>query len=326
VTHVSGAALDIDAAAHVPSFGIQLPTVYGFNSGYRDIKPTVRAAEAVGFDGVWVGDHLVANVPLLESFVAATTAAAVTEHIQIGFAVLIAALRQPAWIGKQISSLQAVSGGRVELGVGVGGELPAEWEAACVPVTERGRRTDAILRALPDLLTGRQAKVGAPWNITVPPLKPHGGMPRLWVGGRSDAALRRAVLHRAGWMALWSDETRLRRSHERMIELAAEHGRPVPPMGVQVLVHPSDDPAHGEAQLASFMEQVHQIPFAKLSRYALCGGRERIVEGLTALIGAGAETVVLIPALREYEAHMDTFGAFVEEVRQRVGTMPTRQT
>jgi len=307
-----------------PSFGIQLPTVDGFGRGYLDIRPTVRSAEAVGLDSVWMGDHLVANAPILESVVAATTAAAVSERLRIGFAVMIAALRHPAWVGKQISSLQAVSGGRVEFGVGVGGEIAAEWAAAGVPVSERGRRTDALLTALPALLTGREATLGAPWNATVPPIHPHGPMPPLWVGGRAGAALRRAVRHRAGYMALWSDEQRLLRARGRMTELAAELDAPVPPMGIQVLVHPSEDPGHGRRELASFMESVYRIPFAKLSRYALTGGRDAIADGLSSLVDAGARTVVMIPAVRDYAPHMEALGAIADAARDRVPSTGAR--
>jgi alkanesulfonate monooxygenase SsuD/methylene tetrahydromethanopterin reductase-like flavin-dependent oxidoreductase (luciferase family) len=304
----------------MPSVGIQLPTVDGFRRGYRDIRPTVRAAETVGLDSVWVGDHLIANAPIVESIVAATTAAAVSDRLRIGFAVMLAALRHPVWIGKQISSLQAVSGGRVELGIGVGGEISGEWEAAGVPIGERGRRTDTVLRALPDLVTGREATLGAPWDTTVPPMEPFGPMPALWIGGRSDVALRRAVTHCGGWMALWSDEERLRRAHARMSELAAEISAPVPEMGVQVLVHPSNDGADGESDIASFMEQVYRIPFARLSRYAVAGGHDAIIERLTSLVNAGARTIVLIPAVREYEPYMDDLGALAEGVRSRVVT------
>jgi alkanesulfonate monooxygenase SsuD/methylene tetrahydromethanopterin reductase-like flavin-dependent oxidoreductase (luciferase family) len=304
-----------------PSIGIQLPTVDGFRRGYLDLRPTARAAEGVELDSVWVGDHLVANAPIVESVVAVATAAAVTERIHLGFAVLLAAMRQPAWLAKQLSSLQAVSHGRIEVGVGVGGEIPSEWEAAQVPVRERGRRTEALLSVLPDLLSGQTVRLPQPWDVDVPPLEPHGPPPPLWVGGRSDTALRRAVRHHAGWMGLWADEQRLRRAAHRLMEIADELSAPVPAMGVQVLVHPDPDAARGEAETAAFMEQVYRIPFAQLSRYAFTGGVDAIADRLTGLYEAGASTVVMIPALRDYLPHMDALGQIADGVRRRVGTV-----
>jgi alkanesulfonate monooxygenase SsuD/methylene tetrahydromethanopterin reductase-like flavin-dependent oxidoreductase (luciferase family) len=308
----------IVAGAREASIGIQLPTVDGFRRGYVDLRPTARRAEEVGLDSLWVGDHLVANAPIVESVVAVATAVAVTERIRVGFAVLLAAMRQPAWLAKQLSSLQAVSGGRIEVGVGVGGEIPAEWAAAEVPVRERGRRTDALLSVLPELLSGRTVQLPEPWQVEVPPLEPHGPTPPLWVGGRTDVALRRAVRHRAGWMGLWADEQRLRNCGERLREIAAELSAPVPTMGVQVLVHPCADGTRGQAETADFMEQVYRIPFAKLSRYALTGGTDAIAERLAGLVTAGAGTVVMIPALRDYLPHMDELGAIADAVRARL--------
>jgi alkanesulfonate monooxygenase SsuD/methylene tetrahydromethanopterin reductase-like flavin-dependent oxidoreductase (luciferase family) len=139
------------------------------------------------------------------------------------------------------------------------------------------------------------------------------------VGGRTDVALRRAVRHRAGWMGLWADEQRLRACRDRLAELASAAGAPVPRIGVQVLVHPDPDAARGAAETGDFMEQVYRMPFAKLSRYALTGGPEEIADRLAALVGAGADTVVLIPALRDYAPHLDGLGAIADALRTRVG-------
>ena len=102
-----------------PEVGIQLPTIDPSRNSAQDLKAAAMLAEELGFDSVWVGDHLTFNAPVVEAFVAATLAATVTSRIQVGFGVLVAALRSPAWLAKQISSLQVVSGGRVDLGIGI---------------------------------------------------------------------------------------------------------------------------------------------------------------------------------------------------------------
>jgi len=227
-------------------------------------------------------------------------------------------LRHPVWWAKQLSSLQTVSGGRIELGVGVGGEVAGEWELAGVPRGERGRRTDAILAALPEMLDGRNARLDAPWNLDVPPLLPSAGMPPLWVGGRSEAALKRAVRFEAGWLALWADEDRLAASTKTMTELASAMEKPLPKTAVEVMVHPTQDTAEGARQTAEFMEAIYRIPFQKLSRWVLVGDERTIAERLASLVHAGASTVVMIPAVRDCSEYMTSLGAIAEDLRKRV--------
>lgn len=115
------------------------------------------------------------GAPFLESVVALSAAAAVTERLQLGFGVLLLGLRSEAWIAKQIASLQLLSGGRVLLGVGVGGAPAAEWAAAGALLHERGRRTDLMLQALPDLLAGKttalRTETGEPTLTLEPPCR-----------------------------------------------------------------------------------------------------------------------------------------------------------
>src|SRR5439155_7868994 len=115
-------------------------------------------------------------------------------------------LRAPVLVAREFASLDYVSGGRVILGVGVGGEHPADFEAVGVPIRERGARTNEAMRALRGLFA-RQAP---------PPVQPGG--PPLWVGGRSEAAIRRAAHLGDGWMPIWM-------SPERYAESLAPLGR-----------------------------------------------------------------------------------------------------
>src|SRR5262249_46667158 len=146
-------------------------------SHYRRIA---QAAEAAGFDSLWAGDHVSFHLPLLELTVALATFAAATERIRVGAGVLLLPLRPPALVAREFGSLDYVSGGRVILGIGVGGEHPADFEAVGVPVGERGARANHAMGVLRELFA-REAPA---------PVQPNG--PPLWVGGRSDAAIRRA--------------------------------------------------------------------------------------------------------------------------------------
>lgn len=288
--------------------GVQLPATDGFGTGEITLVAAAQAAEQAGFDSVWVGDHFSFNVPVIESVVAATAAACSTTRVGIGFGVLLPALRHPGWLAKQLSSLQAMSRDRVVLGVGVGGEFPAEWQALGVPVSERGRRTDAFLDAVPDLLSGRAAAIGDPWNLHIPPLLPCGGVPPLWIGGRSDAALRRAVRYRAGWLAIWLTESELQARMQQLAALASAASVAPPPVGYVALVHVGDRVDTAHAAMAEYMQAIYRIPYERLRPYAMAGPSEALLPRLRRLAELGLQQLILIPAHRDPLVAIDALG------------------
>lgn len=301
----------VDAAKK--RIGLHLPTVDGFGTGRCDIGPMAKAADDAGFDSAWVGDHLTFTSPVIEAFIAAATAAACSQRVSIGFSVLIAGLRQPAWLAKQLTSLQFVSGGRLHVGLGIGGEFASDWEAAGVPQKQRATRTDALLEVLPDLLAGKPAHLPQPWDLDVAPLTPGGEVPPLWIGGRKDPALRRAVRNNAGWLGLWMDKPVLEERIRRLDEIAGEHGAARPRVALEVLVHPTrnDD---GEASMRRFMEQVYGLPFERIARYTFGGSPESIAHRLIELVGAGVDELIINPAMESPLSAVDDLA----EIRSRV--------
>jgi alkanesulfonate monooxygenase SsuD/methylene tetrahydromethanopterin reductase-like flavin-dependent oxidoreductase (luciferase family) len=295
--------------------GIQLPTTDGFGVGYQDVRPIAVAAEEAGFDSVWVGDHFSFNAPVVEAFIAAASAAAVTERIGIGFGVLLAALRHPGWAAKQLSSLQISSGNRIQLGVGVGGEFKSEWDAVGVPLSERGARTDAFLDALPGLLTGQSVDLGPPWNVTIPPLQPHGTLPPLWIGGRGDAALRRVIRHKGGWMGVWMNKEQVVERISRLGKLADEQGQSAPKVGLAIMVHvaPNADDAH--RAMKGFMEPIYQISYEKIRPYTVAGDEDEVVDHLADLVATGIDSIVIIPASRDLAEDLPSLARVVSGLR-----------
>ena len=107
----------------------------------------VAALEALPVDSLWVGGHVASPHRAPEAMVQLARLAAVTRRVRIGTSILLLPLYPPAIIAKQIADLDQATGGRISLGVGVGGEYPAEFRACGVPVRERGWRTAGVLRA-----------------------------------------------------------------------------------------------------------------------------------------------------------------------------------
>ena len=177
---------------------------------FREVAQTV---EELGYDSIWAGDHISYRNPILDVVVALATFAAATDRIAIGAGIVLLPLRHPSVVAKEFSSLDYVSRGRVILGVGVGGEGEKDFEAVGVPVRERGARTDESMRALRALFSGSGSFSGRFFSfagIEVSPGPVQEGGPPLWVGGRSEAAIRRAATLGDGWIPIWVSPEQLR--------------------------------------------------------------------------------------------------------------------
>lgn len=221
-----------------------------------DVAQAARHAERLGFESAWVVDQLIAGtgIPLVDSFVALAAAAGATTRIKLGLGVLIVPLRPIVWIAKQAASLQYVSGGRLLLGVGAGGDRHAlSWTAAGVARQERGRRLDAALRVLPDLIAGRPVQL-APDEPAIQ-LSPGVPVPPIIVGGLSDRALDRAIAHGDGVFLLGSPEQvaadRARLTARATAAGQPTAGRPVPAVTANaMLTLAGDDTVPAPAEIA----------------------------------------------------------------------------
>ncbi|HEY2553324.1 MAG TPA: LLM class flavin-dependent oxidoreductase [Streptosporangiaceae bacterium] len=215
-----------------------------------DVRAAARLAEELGLGSVWSTDHLIASAPMLESTVVLATAAAVTERVRVGFGAMLLALRPVAWAAKQVAALQYVSGNRVLLGVATGNPAhgDAGFRAAGVSFADRGRRTDAALGVLPDLIAGRTAVLP---DATEATLAPGALVPPILIAGNGARARRRAAQFGDGWMVMQPDLAALDGEIAELRQLAADLGRPAPSVTV---VAPSlaADQARAGAELASY--------------------------------------------------------------------------
>jgi probable F420-dependent oxidoreductase len=312
------------------SCGVLLPSFDPFRAG--EPLPVLRAArlaEQLEFDAVWVGDHLACPAPGLDATISLTAAAAVTERIMLGFSVMLLGLRPPAWTAKQLIAIDTLSGGRLRLGVGVGGEFPAEFTAAGVPLHERGARVDEALQVLPGLLTGKPVvHVGQTLKLDVPALEPAlDRPPPIFVGGRGEPALRRAARFGDAWLPMWLTPEKLARRAERLAELAADHGRPCPTLALLVGVHVDDDLEIARREAAGHLNGQYRLPLEAVERWTALGSIERVLTYLHEHVAAGVRELVLMPLathpLRQYERLAEVSSRLRAEVPAADG-LPTR--
>lgn len=190
-------------------FGVVLPT-YGKGATRLSILDTALAAEELGYDSIWVTDHLALPQEDAERFghifEAVTTLsylAASTRQIRLGISALVLPQRNPLEIGKELATLDTLSGGRVILAAGIGWSA-GEYANLGYEFRNRGKRMDEALKVLRTLWRGgkvisfngtyyRFEKV----VLSPPPVQPGG--PPIWVAGDSPVALKRAVYYADGW-------------------------------------------------------------------------------------------------------------------------------
>ena len=201
---------------------------------YWDIGEFARRAEDLGFDRVTVGEHVMDGNPprpTVMGLPAMAAAAGATTRLRVLTGIVIAPLYHPVMLAKMVSTVDQISGGRLDFGIGISGQRDtrAEFDALEIPVNTRGRRTDEMLRVMKQLWTeDHVTHHGRFFNfedVTLLPKTHQQPYPPIWVAGRSDAAIRRAAIAGDGWYPYLFTVNRIRRSNASVREMAEHSGR-----------------------------------------------------------------------------------------------------
>ncbi len=216
-------------------FGVGLPHFRRLAST-EAIVTVAQQAEALGFDSVWVSDHIVvprSAIPrfgevFFEPFTTLAYVAGKTQRIRLGTSVIILPYRHPLFMGKALATLDVLSGGRLIVGAAVGW-LAEEFEALGIPFTERGARSDEALKVMRALWTEAEPKFEGKFfrfaSIKAEPKplqKPH---PPIWIGGSSPAAFRRAAEFADAWHPSHRSVEEIAAGATRFKALAKARGR-----------------------------------------------------------------------------------------------------
>ncbi len=191
-------------------YGVAIPQANQFATP-EAIKAVARAVEDLGFDSLWVSDHVIvpegsSYIPEVmdEPLAVLAYLAAETSHVTLGTSVLIVPYRDPVFTAKFLSTVDYLSSGRLVVGVGAGW-LPEEFQALGVPFEERGPRTDEYLRVFRNLWETETSSFDGKFkqytNMRMFPKAAAGrrGTIPIWVGGNGPASIRRAAQLGDGW-------------------------------------------------------------------------------------------------------------------------------
>ena len=280
------------------SFGVMLN---GQNAP-GEMFALARRTEELGFHSLWVGDHVSFHTPLYESLTLLASFAGITSRIKLGSGVYLLALRHPTVAAKITSSLDALSGGRLIFGVGVGGENPKEFEACGVPHKERGARVDEGIDVVRALWRDRPASFEGRFTnfqgVSIEPGPVQKPGPPIWIGGRSDAALRRAGRRGDGWISYAVQAERYAQSLDKVRAAAADAGRALNGFAAGHLAFTTVGRDH-EAARATWIRVLsrrYNQDFTPLAeRYGIIGTPEQCAEQLARFVDAGCRFLVLNP-------------------------------
>ena len=268
-------------------FGVTIPNNWGLENP-RTVIEFGPMAEELGYDSVWVMDHLFNNgyirerlddKPYYHPMATLSHISALTSKVQLGTSVLVLPYHNPVELAKYAATLDQMSGGRVVLGVGVGAMTP-EFEALGIPLSQRGSLTNESMDVMRELWSNEDPRYqSARWEFSDLKFSPKprqvmNGAPNvpLWVGGNSQGAHRRAARRGNGWhpSGVTAEEFAIGRRHiMKMAEAAGRnpdelvmsvrveveaHGRPSSDRAADRARLPGDDVAGMAAGISAFRE------------------------------------------------------------------------
>lgn len=281
----------------------QTPLRFGVMCGFPDpnaARATVELAEHLGFDSLWVGDHVAFPVPILDSLTQLALAAGFARTLTLGTCVYLLPLRHPTLVAKQVATLDRMLMGRMVLGVGVGGEFPNEYAACGVPVTQRGARLTESIEVLKALWTGESVNCSGRFyplsDVRMLPTPISPGGPPVWCGGRSPAALERAGRLADGYVSYAVDPDMYARAMTTVAAAADNANRSLEHFSrAHMLFLRIDDHFEDAHQHATnHLTRRYAMDFSKpAKRYGALGAPADIAATIDRYRAAGAGTFVL---------------------------------
>ncbi|MCV7412571.1 hypothetical protein AWC05_18295 [Mycobacterium florentinum] len=259
-----------------------------------------RRAEELGFDILGCGEHLFFHGPTPNSFAMLAAAAAVTSRIRLVSSIALLPLYPAVVVAKMASVIDCISDGRFELGVGAGGEYPAEFAAAGIDPGTRFRRLDEGLEVIRRLFEGGpvdfQGSYATLSGVALDPPPRQPGGPPIWLGGRKNGALRRAGRYARVWLPYMVEPKYVSHGLATIRGMAAEQGRVPDAVSAALFAWTAVDADSSWARSTGVgaVSAAYSQDFSTLAdRYLLIGTPEAVVDRLAQFAAAGVDTVLI---------------------------------
>jgi alkanesulfonate monooxygenase SsuD/methylene tetrahydromethanopterin reductase-like flavin-dependent oxidoreductase (luciferase family) len=284
-----------------------------------DRRRVVNLAEDVGLDGLGFGDHVsFYGGAGADGLLGAASILSASQRLAAVVGVYLLPLRHPVVVARQVADIGAMAPGRLVFGVGIGGEDPHEFESCGIDPKTRGRRMDECLEIVRGLLNGEPLDYdGEFFQLERAWISPTLAQPvPILVGGRSDAAIRRAGRLGDGWYGIWVSPTRYRQAVSQMQEAADAAGRDMTEwhnaLNVWCGVGATNDEAR--SYVAPAMKAFYQLPYERFEKWSPAGSPADIAEFLAPYVDAGCHTFNLIACSASDQAEVEA----VAEIRSRL--------
>jgi probable F420-dependent oxidoreductase len=291
------------------SFGIAIPqTVEDGRFDGAAAQAFLRRAEELGFESGWTQEQVLGDFPDLAPMETMAYAAACTSRLRLGCAVLVSPLHSPAHLALSVASVDQLSGGRLEVGIGTGGGY-RQFAGFGVDGRTFVARFNEGLELMRKLWTEERIDHdGRFWQLSgaamepKPVQRPH---PPIWFGGAHPSALRRAVAHADGFFGAGSQTTAAFVDQVRTVraELAAADRDPATfRIAKRVYVTIDDDAERGRARTGDALDRMYRnFGLRDMGRVAVTGSAADVVAGVQDVIDAGAELVMFNPLFDDLE-------------------------
>ncbi len=298
-------------------FAIAIPQFYA--DGEFDpaaFRAYLTRAEELGFESAWTQEQLLGSWNQLAPIEAMTYAAACTERLRLGCVVFVSTLYSPVHLAKSVSTLDQLSRGRIEIGVGTGGPARPFAAFGVDPGRYVARFTEgiALMKAL--WTQPRVTFDGDFWQLkdaTMEPKPFQKPYPRLWFGGASERALRRAVRLGDGFFGAGSSPTAKFAEQVEVVRAAlAEAGPPTGsfPIAKRVYVAIDDDAGRARARMNAALAELYGHRVEAIEAAAVAGTAAGCARELRQVSEAGAE-LILCTALFDQAEQMEQLASAV---------------
>jgi probable F420-dependent oxidoreductase len=271
------------------------------------VTATARKCDECGLDSFWVLDRIAYDN--LEPLAVLAAAAAVTKNIRIGTSVLLAALRHPVLLAKQLATIDFLSAGRLTVGVGFGSR-ESDFTATEVPFEKRGGRAEEAIRLIRRLWAeervDHQGKFFHVENLALGPRPVQTPGPPIWMGGSADSALKRAARMADGYICGSSAIQEFPSLWEKIAGFAAAVNRDPQQIATAGLTFMAldDNKAKAVAACEEYLTRYYGKVRMEVEKHLLVGSAEECADRVRSFFDKGLQTLIIgqvVPDLRQID-------------------------